>query len=298
VFLLEPGRTQFDLNWRLGSIPVRIHPMFWVISVFLGWNEREDGWQFVAVWVACVFVSILVHEMGHVLMGQAFGTQGHIVLYSFGGLAVGSNALSNRWQRIAVSFAGPLAGFLLLGVLLLALAVFAPDRFAAAKYDLLHRVGLWGEEPPVAAVVEILRPSLFGRAIEDLILINLFWGLVNLLPIFPLDGGQISRELLTWVSPANGLRGSLALSGIVAGVLAANAASIYFAKRPLIPHLNFGDGYLAIFFGLLALQSLMAMQQVPRGSTQGWQRREDYEERQPWERDPDYWKSGRGDPYD
>ena len=29
----------------------------------------------------------------------------------------------------------------------------------------------------------------------DLLFVNIFWGLVNLLPVFPLDGGQISREL-------------------------------------------------------------------------------------------------------
>jgi hypothetical protein len=48
-----------------------------------------------------MFISILVHELSHVLMGQAFGAYGHIVLYGFGGLAVGSNQLNVRWQRVA-----------------------------------------------------------------------------------------------------------------------------------------------------------------------------------------------------
>ena len=68
---------------------------------------------YLVLWIICVFVSILIHEMGHVLMGRLFGAEGHIVLYSFGGLAIGSKRLADRWQRIAVSFAGPLAQFIL-----------------------------------------------------------------------------------------------------------------------------------------------------------------------------------------
>ena len=76
-----------------------------------------------------MFVSILIHEFGHVWMGQAFGSRGHIVLYGFGGLAIGSNRLDSRWQRIAVSFAGPLAGFAFLGILFAVLWLHDPDGF-------------------------------------------------------------------------------------------------------------------------------------------------------------------------
>ena len=46
--------------------------------------------------------------------------------------------------------------------------------------------------------------------------VNIFWGLVNLLPVYPLDGGQIARELLELASPADGVRQSLWLSVIAA----------------------------------------------------------------------------------
>ena len=67
----------------------------------------ERGFEYLLIWIGCVFGSILIHEMGHVFMGQVFGAQGTIVLYSLGGLAIGSSNLPSRWQRIAVSFAGP-----------------------------------------------------------------------------------------------------------------------------------------------------------------------------------------------
>ena len=119
MFLLEPAETQFDLRWNMFGVPVRVHPMFWLMTAFLGWNltSRDNGLRLLLLWIICVFVSILLHELGHVFVGRFFGSRGHIVLYSFGGLAVGSKALASRWQRIAVSLAGPLVQLLLFGIL-------------------------------------------------------------------------------------------------------------------------------------------------------------------------------------
>src|SRR5438105_12992959 len=103
----EPSRTQFDLNFSLFGIHVRVHPAFWIVALVFGSSALNDGLVFLLVWVACLFVSILIHEMGHVLAGMCFGSRGNIVLYSFGGLAVGSSELESRWQRVVVFLAGP-----------------------------------------------------------------------------------------------------------------------------------------------------------------------------------------------
>src|SRR5579883_1758335 len=114
VFLLEPERTQFDLRWRMLGTDIRVHPMFWLVSAILGWTTDLSV---LALWVGCVFVSILLHEFGHVFAGRLFGAEGHIVLYSFGGLAVGSSNLASRWQRIVAYFAGPFVQLVLFAVL-------------------------------------------------------------------------------------------------------------------------------------------------------------------------------------
>src|SRR5262249_8482362 len=114
----EPSPTPHDISWRMFGTQVRVSPWFWLITVLLGWSTTHRGFVYLVVWVAWVLVSVLVHEFGHVMMGRIFGTDGHIVLFGLGGLAIGSNAISNRWQRIAVSFAGPGAGFLLLAAVL------------------------------------------------------------------------------------------------------------------------------------------------------------------------------------
>ena len=59
--------------------------------------------------------------------------------------------------------------------------------------------------------------------IADLLHVNILWGLVNLLPIYPLDGGQIARELFTLGNPRAGIIQSLQLSAGAAVLVAAYA---------------------------------------------------------------------------
>src|SRR5450755_602004 len=110
------ARTRSDLSFRLGDIPVRVHPYFWLTTALLGLNTRLSGIDiliYLLIWTAIVFVSISVHELGHVLMGRYLGSRGHIILTGMCGLAVGSSNLPRRGQRIAVLLAGPGAGILL-----------------------------------------------------------------------------------------------------------------------------------------------------------------------------------------
>ncbi len=223
MFLFEPARTQFDLNFRLFGIDVRVHPMFWLVTVVLGWDfqDPQGGMNYVVLWVVVVFISVLIHELGHIFMGRIFGSDGHIVLYGFGGLAIGSNDLRKRWQRIAVSFAGPFVLY------------------------------------------------------NQLVWVNSFWALMNLLPIWPLDGGMISRELFQWTLPESGTAISLIVSLIVAGALAVYSL-IGASGHPLIPLLP-GDFYMALFFGLFAVNNFQEWQMVRRRS------------RNPWDNELDSW---------
>jgi Zn-dependent protease len=84
--------------------------------------------------------------------------------------------------------------------------------------------------------------------IDDLLYVNVMWGLVNLLPIFPLDGGNIAREFLTITRPRDALRISLWLSVFTAGLMAAYVA------------IELKQVFLALFFGYLAYTSYTAIQ--------------------------------------
>ena len=262
MLFMEPKETAWDLRWRMFGIPVRVHPMFWLITAVMGSNALDQGVQYLLAWIACVFVSILIHELGHMTMGRLFGSHGHVVLYGFGGLAVGSNQLASRWQRMAVCFAGPLAGFVFLGVVFGALALHDPEVFPA--YIAMAQMDL-GIRPTEIQSLRVLfaqiqeQPLVFS-IVSDLIFVNLLWGLVNLLPVWPLDGGQISRDVCDGVMPEGGLNLSLGISLVTAGLLALHSV-LAMNGRAFLP-LPFGSGYTALFFGLLAFQSFQLLQQA------------------------------------
>lgn len=255
---LEPDQTPYDLQFRIFGAYVRVSPWFWLVSAIMGWSAMRLGFAYLLLWIGCVFVSILIHELGHVLTGRFFGAEGHIVLYSFGGLAIGSSLLAHRWQRIAVYFAGPVAGFLfLIGVWLVG-AIAAPELTGAVGREFIATLQyLLGMRFDPMAIFEV-PPGLIPDGLQNLIWINFFWGLLNLVPVWPLDGGRISRDLLEGARPADGVRLSLILSAVVAGLLA--LGTIYLFRG--------GSLYLTLFFALLAVQSFQMLQQLP--PTRSW----------------------------
>jgi Zn-dependent protease len=278
-------RTRFDLNFRLGDIPVRVHPFFWLSTVLLGLPRRIGGTDAITqllLWMAIVFVSVLIHELGHVLMGRVLGSRGHIVLTGFCGLAIGSADLPHRWQRNAVSLAGPGAGFLLA-------AIFAGGCWLYNPPITLFALGsLIGLEVPVGHDVDI-PPFWVLYLIYTMLWVNVFWGLVNLLPIWPLDGGQISREVCQHYRGPDGMRVALILSLITASAVAVLALIEMVRKERLIPYISFGGSlFPVIFFGLLAVQNWQLLR-VIRFVGQDWDR-DEQEPRAPWERDADWWK--------
>ena len=67
---------------------MRVSPWFWVITVLLGLNtDGQTPPLELIIWIAVVFVSILVHELGHAFTQRHFGGQPWITLYGMGGLA-------------------------------------------------------------------------------------------------------------------------------------------------------------------------------------------------------------------
>ena len=239
MFPNEPAETPMDLRFWLFGTHVRVQPMFWLLSAVLGWGLVAGGGRtglfYLGIWVVCVFVSVLLHEFGHVFMGRLFGSHGHIVLTSFGGLAIGSNALERGWQRFLVSFAGPLIQFALLGVTVLAMFILLPKVPKS-----------WQEMAEVTFV--------------SLIYINLVWPIINLLPIWPLDGGQMAREVFAAVAPRNGTTITLVVSACTAGLMAfccvfPEVVAVYI---PVLQNMG-RQIFMAFFFGMLGVQSLMAL---------------------------------------
>lgn len=241
-------RTPYDLRFKLGDIQVAVNPMFWLTSLLLSQYWLQVGLLHLAVAILCVFVSILVHEMGHVLAGRCFGSYGEIYLWAFGGLAIGSRNCEKRWQRIVVSLAGPFAQFLLLGVIVLLLLVIPHG-------DEIFKLG----PLQIPIMRNTLLAELLAVALFELILINFYWPLFNLLPIWPLDGGMVSRELFEAGSPRNGRRLSLHLSLALALLLAIHAVVGYTKPEFAIPYLPTGV-WTAVLMAMFAFNNYQELQ--------------------------------------
>lgn len=240
MLLQEPPRSQGDLNLVLFGVPIRIHPMFWIVGLLLGMNNPSPA--VLLAWMVALFFAILVHELGHAAAMRAFGFYPSIVLYGMGGLTSwGPGSFSSRnpgpGGRVLISAAGPAAGFAL------AAAIYALLRLA--KYEVVVYTGF-----PLFFLPhldEVVLSPVFSHFINILFFISVFWGLVNLLPVYPLDGGQIAREFLEQASPAHGLRFSLVLSAFTATLVAVFAA------------VQWHDWWVTIMFAFLAYGSIEAL---------------------------------------
>jgi len=249
VILAEPPPSQGDLHFSLLGFPVRIHPMFWLSAILLSNLQMKP--IFVILWVVAMIVCILLHELGHAVVMQAYGYRPSIVLYSFGGLAIphpGRNGVRRPgpWGDMLIAFAGPASGFLLAAVLALGLHYLGGYRVAIFEPT-------WRDVVPQVTV-----PNHFLDVFIYFVLqISVMWGLLNLLPIYPLDGGQIVQQIFVMTHPQDAIRQSLILSVIVGGMMA------------VIAFVQWHSFFLPVLFLWLTYSNYTALQSYHGGSG-GW----------------------------
>ena len=180
-----------SLTFRLGAIPVRVHVSFLVVSAMLGASGRVTLAGLVQ-WVLVVFVGVLLHELGHAYMGMAFGLVPQIDLQGMGGLTswtAGTRSRISAGQRIAISVAGPMVGVVIGGA-----------------------TGVWWKlQPHVSPQLESL--------LWAVVLVNLGWGILNLMPILPMDGGNVLYTVLQQVTKGRGEIPARAVSAVLATAL-------------------------------------------------------------------------------
>lgn len=169
-----------------GKIPIRIHPLFWLLIIAFGWLSTESIQGTVACG-AVIFMSVLIHEYGHALTANIFGQKAWIDLVGLGGMTRRRGPSLKFWQEFLIVLNGPLAGF--------------------ALYLLGTGLQSWigGRMDPFMASV-----------LDFAIFINWFWTIFNLLPIQPLDGGSLVSILLETMFGLRGIKIALFLSMLCA----------------------------------------------------------------------------------
>ena len=240
-----PPPTRYDLRFNLFGFPVSVHPLFWLIAVLLG-SSSGSPLQ-ILIWVLVVFISILIHELGHALAFRRYGLGSHIILHFSGGLTVPESTLwGSRWANVAlgpneqifISVAGPGAGFIF-AALIIGAVILAGGSIITTK--------LLGFIPLPGYALLPFGGSILASFITALLWVNIFWGVINLMPVYPLDGGSIARYVLIQVDPADGVRKSLWVSVTVGGLIA------------LLAFFFLHSVYMALLFGFLAFQSYQSL---------------------------------------
>jgi stage IV sporulation protein FB len=169
-FSPEPQRR----GLQIFGFPLRIDPFFFVTAWLIG-GRQEPLWML--VWVAVVLTGVLAHELGHAFAGRRLGLQPWIRLMAFGGMTGWMRPRHlTAGQNILISAAGPAVGISIGGAALLA-----------------GMAGVFAGAPP--AVTQLL---------NFVVWVNLGWGVLNLLPILPLDGGHILASVAGLVAGRNG----------------------------------------------------------------------------------------------
>jgi Zn-dependent protease len=155
------------LKFSLFGFPVQVQPWFWLIAFWFGGGLQmldTKDWLPVLEWMIAIFGSLMIHELGHAFAVRRYGGWPVILIHTLGGTTFYRNQFE-RPQRLVISAAGPVFSLLLAGA-------------AAAGVYLL---------PVPDFLKELTRMALW---------INCVWTAFNLLPVMPMDGGQILRDLL------------------------------------------------------------------------------------------------------
>ncbi len=165
------------------KIPVTIRPAFWLFTGILSFILSDGNITQALIWMVIIFVSVLFHEYGHALTAKMFGRAPRIELVAMGGLTFHDGEKLPFWKQFLITFNGPLFG-LVLGI-------------AAGS------LGLMAKAP-------LLKTILMQTAY-----VNIFWTIINLVPVLPLDGGQLLRLGLEKWFNVKGLRYTFMVSGII-----------------------------------------------------------------------------------
>ncbi len=178
-------------NWSIpaGKIfgaELRIHWTFLVLLVFVVFtgyqSPRPDFAARSLALVGMIFVAVLLHELGHALAGfQSSIPAKAIILLPIGGVTLLDESRQIQqtgaptWKRdIRIALAGPLVNLMIAFVTGSILLAVAPE------------IHLWQ------------RPYLMpGNLPRSLVWCNVWIGLLNLLPAYPMDGGRVLRAVFS-----------------------------------------------------------------------------------------------------
>ena len=157
-------------------------------------SSSPDLYMGVVLFMLAGFVSILVHELGHALTGWKLGGGTvWIRLWAFGGLAYQQGGRFDRRGRCIMILAGPGAGLLLAALSIAAVFVIFPMPEAMGRLNIYLRYTNVPHEVMLRFFPD--NKPVYGF-LNSMIWVNVWWSILNLLPVYPLDGGQFMEQFV------------------------------------------------------------------------------------------------------
>lgn len=182
----KPARRR-RWSFKIGSlagIPVYVHPTFFLLLLWVGLQYGDQGAKAIlrgTVFVLLLFGCVVLHELGHALAARRFGVQTRdIILLPIGGVARLERMPEKPLQELWVAVAGPLVN--------VAIA-------AGLGVVMLLTTRLPSFDP------EVWLQGLDESFVFQLLFVNIFLVVFNMLPAFPMDGGRVLRAILATSMP-------------------------------------------------------------------------------------------------
>jgi len=231
ISALQHFLTLLKNKFKMTSIPIRIHVYFWILAGLIGWIST---FTFIGtvIWMVVILISVLVHEYGHALTAICFGQKASISLVGFGGVTkrVGKKKLE-AWKEFLIVLNGPVAGILL----------YILARYVLETYG--QHMG-----------------SILQYSLTVAVYINLFWTVINLFPVLPLDGGQLLKIVLERIFGFKGLQ----FAGLLSLIICVSLGLVAFAFGLVLGGVIF---FMLAFENFQSWKTLRTMSETDRDQT-------------------------------
>jgi len=211
---MNPKRSPWSLEMgTVASIPIRVHATFLVLLLWLAFGTETTSPIREAGYVVLVFTCVLIHELSHALMAKRFGIQTkEITLYPFGGIA-SIMAQPSPKGELFIAIVGPISNLVISALL------YPWTNLAALEQGDISTLTL----------------------VDRLFVTNIALAVFNLLPALPMDGGRVTRAILTLLNVKNPTRIAARLSQ---GLCLAMGIAALALEQPMLLFIAF-----IIFFG-------------------------------------------------
>ena len=175
-----------ETNWHIGSlfgIPFYINSSWVYILIFVTFIDAGEveasgltgdnilgSWLIGFLMALLLFISVLLHELGHSLVAKSQGIKvNSITLFLFGGIAALERESNTPSQALQVAIAGPVVSIILFGL-------FSGLNNLSNQNNIISFITI------------------------DIARINLVLAIFNLIPGLPLDGGQVLKAIVWQIS--------------------------------------------------------------------------------------------------